>query len=186
MRKSILVAIPALPLLLGAVVAKSGVAGQTAPTTAEPAHPAALHAGTCRQPGADPAYTLAVVGPEQTAAGAPTGEDDIRGQLSTPPLLSGSGSIDAELDDLLDESRPYVMLVHESADAFGTVLACGEVGGVVNGDRITFALRPIDGSGYAGLAVLAAAEEGGTAGTVVLFAEVDAFDENARTPGAGG
>ena len=180
MRWFYLALILAVGLGAGGLDLGSGAAQQTTPAAEErrgdePAHPVAFHTGSCQQPSEDAAYTLGVVGPQQTDEGQPVGAEDIRGRLTTPPILEGSGAVDVPLEDLLDENEPYVLAVHESDEAFGTILACGEVAGALVNDQITLALRPVDDSDYAGVAALGATDEDGTAGTVILFAEVDAF-----------
>jgi len=165
----------ALGLALAGATGLSATAGPAlvgAAQVDETAPLAALHTGDCRRPNAEAEFPLAVLEAEPEA--------EVVGRLTTPPLLNGSGSVEASLADLLDEANPYVLLVHASTEEFGTILACGEVAGVVVDDQVTFALRPVGGSTYAGLGALAADEAGGTAGSVVLFAEVDAFADRAR------
>ena len=198
MRWFYLALILAVGLGAGGLVLGSGAAQQTTPAAEErrgdePAHPVAFHTGSCQRPSEDAAYTLGVVGPQQTDEGQLVGAEDIRGRLTTPPILEGNGTVDAPLEELLDENEPYVLAVHESAEAFGTILACGEVAGALVNDQITLALRPVDDSDYAGVAALGATDEDGTAGTVILFAEVDAFaaedaaaDEAGRRGARGG
>lgn len=128
----------------------------------------ALHQGSCRQPAAEADYQLATLEPTTGDAG---------GQELVGPLYEGSGGIDAGLADLLATDQPYVLAIHQSAEAFGTLLACGEVGGVIVDGNLTFAIRPLNDSGFAGVAALGETDEG-AAGSVILFSDVDAFAPN--------
>ena len=94
-------------------------------------HLAAIHLGTCREPAADPAFVLGIVGPQLADDGVVADETDVRGQLVAPPLLTGGGTVDVALDALLDGGQPYALLVHATADDLTDPLACVEIGGVV-------------------------------------------------------
>jgi len=149
-------------------------------------HLAAIHAGSCRQPEADPAFVLGVVGPQVGDDGEVADAADLRGQVVAPPLLSGGGTVEIDLDTLLDGGQPYALLVHRTAEDTSDPIACGEIGGVVANDQLALPLRPLNRSGYAGVVVLGAAETGGTAGTVLLFSDVDAYAGPRTERGAGG
>ncbi|HET7092336.1 MAG TPA: hypothetical protein VFI22_02635, partial [Thermomicrobiales bacterium] len=84
-------------------------------------------------------------------------------------LTSGVG-VAPKLDDLLG-STPYVMLVHKSAEDYTTYIACGELGGPVVNDQLVAALRPLNDSGFYGVAILSRATSGdnGTTGNIYLF-----------------
>jgi hypothetical protein len=139
-------------------------------------HLAAIHLGTCEEPGADPAFVMGIVGPQTGDDGTEADEAGTQAQPSTPPVLTGGGTVEAELDDLLEGGEAYALLVHRSADDLTAPLACAEIAGVVTNGQLLLALRPLDRSDYAGVAVLAAADAGGTDGTVLFFSEVDAYD----------
>lgn len=174
MRWSILALVPATALGLSSLAAAPQVLRQDD----NPAHPAAFHTGSCDSPSDEAAYTLATVGPQENDEGEPVAAADTLGQLTTSPVLSGAGLIDAPLESLVDEGNPYVLVVHESEQEMDSLLACGEVAGPVVDGQITLALRPLNDSDYAGLAVLGTTEDDGTGGTVLLFADVDAFDSD--------
>jgi len=196
MRRTSFAVIPALAIGLGGLAAGVSAFQESTPpaggAAGGPAHPFALHTGSCEQPSEEAAFTFdGVVGPQLTDAGEPVGDADVLGSLTTPPLLQGSGGVDAPLEELLSDETPYVLAVHESEAEFDTLLACGEVAGALRGGQVTLALRPVGDVAYAGIAALGANAEGGTEGTVLLFAEVDAFADGAaergnnRTPRAG-
>ena len=134
-------------------------------------HPAAIHQGTCAQPVDEPAYDFGDVGPP-TKDGQPLAPEDIRGQITGPALMTATNpKMEFKMDDLLDSGQPYVVLIHESAQNFTTILACGEIGGPVLGNQLTVGLRPLNNSGMAGIAELVP-DGDNTAGTIWMIPEV--------------
>ncbi len=51
---------------------------------------------------------------------------------------------------------PYVMVVHESAEAYGNYLACGDVLDLVEEDNVVVPLRPLGDGNYTGVALIEA------------------------------
>ena len=144
--------------------------GQTA---ASESHPAAIHFGTCSQPTAQPTNNAGDVKP--VAGDGSIQPEQFAGTLTAPPVLTTTATtIAAKLDDLAAKDAPRVILVHRSAQDYATYIACGEIGGPVQDDRLVVALRPLSDSGYAGIAVL---ERDGdnTTSTIYLFGQVLAF-----------
>lgn len=134
-------------------------------------HPAAIHQGTCTQPVAEPAFDLGDVGPP-TQDGQPLAPDAIRGQITGPALLTSTNpQMEFNMDELLDSGQPYVILIHESAQNFNAILACGEIGGPVIGNELNVGLRPVNNSGMAGIAELVP-DGDNTAGTLWVIPEV--------------
>ncbi len=74
---------------------------------------------------------------------------------------------------------PYVMVVHQSAQAYDTYLACGEVLDLVEEDNVVVPLRPIGDSNYTGVALIEANDEEYAA---YLFRGIKAPGQGARTP----
>ena len=74
---------------------------------------------------------------------------------------------------------PYVMVVHQSAQAYDNYLACGEVLDLVEEDSVVVPLRPIGNSNYTGVALIEA-NDGEYA--AFLFRGLKAPGEGARTP----
>jgi hypothetical protein len=140
------------------------LAQTTPPSTATPmpgtteTYPIAIHQGTCAQPTAEPADQIGELRGfiDQTNQVIP--QNQFRGQPTSALLTSGIG-IAPKLDDLLG-STPYVLLVHKSAQDYATYLACGAIGGPVVGDQLVVALRPLQGSDLAGVAILNRANPG--------------------------
>ncbi|HET7093636.1 MAG TPA: hypothetical protein VFI22_09170 [Thermomicrobiales bacterium] len=149
---------------------------------------AAFHTGNCRNPDEPAAFTLAALTPQIDDAGTPTAQGaSPQGTLSTPPLATGSGSTATSFDSLF-AAQPYVLVVHAGTDATGPAVACGDVAGVVVNGQLALALRPVGDNDVAGLAVLVPTNDGGTAGTVFVFAELKTktADKAAKTPRAKG
>jgi hypothetical protein len=158
-RVAAVIAVAALTLLVPAGRAQTPVAD-----TAEEAHPAHIHSGTCDQLG-DVVYPLADVA-------APSGEE--MGTAGGHEVkLSEVNHIDVPLQDLLDGE--YAINVHESADAIDVYIACGNVGGVVHerengeGMELVIGLAELNDSGHVGIAWLGDDGEGGTNVSVSLI-----------------
>ena len=152
-----------------------------APAPPTPNHPVALHEGTCQQPTAEPAFDLGETAPFSNDQGTAIPQQEFRGKLTAPPLLISSGQPDVALDNLLDPAKPYVVVVHESEQAYETYLACGEVGGPVIDDRLVIGIRPLNNSGVAGTATFEGGDQ--TTGVVYLMTETLALSgQAAATP----
>jgi uncharacterized cupredoxin-like copper-binding protein len=120
--------------------------------------PVAIHEGTCASPVAQPAFDLGNAVPIGTDDDDDDDEDDdVRGTAPTDPVLSTEETIGATFDDLFD--TPHVIAVHASPEGFGTIVACGDLGGVEEGGRVVVALRPVGGSDVAGIATFDEDEE---------------------------
>jgi hypothetical protein len=176
---------PAVAIALGlALLGGAGTLAQnaTAPAegTASPApattesYPVAIHEGSCANPTAEPAYKIGDIRGFIDGNNQVIPRDQYKGTLTTPPVLTSGVGIEPKLDDLLG-SQPYVILVHKSAQDYTTYIACGELGGVVANDQLVVALRPLNDSGYYGVAVLSrpgaalGGSNNGTTGNIYLF-----------------
>ena len=161
-RSSRIAAVIALAALTLAVPA--GLAQTPVGDTAEEAHPAHIHSGTCDQLG-DVVYPLADVatltGEQMGAAGGHAVK------------VSEVNHVDAPLQEILDGG--HAINVHLSAEEIGTYIACGNIGGIVHerengeGMEITIALAELNDSGHVGIAWLGDDGEGGTNVTVSLI-----------------
>ncbi|MGH2559247.1 MAG: cupredoxin domain-containing protein [Thermomicrobiales bacterium] len=122
--------------------------------------PVAIHEGTCAAPVAEPVFDLGNAVPFGTADDDDDedDDDDVRGTVPTDPVLATEETIDTTFDDLFDTQ--HVIAVHASPEAFGTIVACGELGGVEEDGRVVVALRPVGGSDLAGVATFDEDEEG--------------------------
>ena len=130
-----------------AAAAVSARAQEGTPVVAEEAatpYPVTVHTGTCAEFIPRPAYILEAAAPR---AG------DRMGSPAAAPVVSTSTTLDAPFGGLLAD-QSHVIVVHQSPDKFGAPLACGNLGGIVSDGSLVTALRPVEGSGLAGLAIL--------------------------------
>jgi plastocyanin len=114
---------------------------------------AALHPGDCADSEAAPIADLGVLAPY----GAAQGQDaaTYRGvQTDALPVLSTNVTLDLPFDNVFSEQQPHALAIHQNAASFGTLLACGEVAGAEIDGRVVIGLRPLNESGYAGVAML--------------------------------
>ena len=158
-RVAAVIAVAALTLLVPA-----GRAQTPAADTAEEAHPAHIHSGTCDQLG-DVVYPLADVA-------APSGEEMGAGGGHLVKI-SEANHVDAPLQEIIDGG--HAINVHLSAEEIGTYIACGNIGGIVHenepieGMEVFIGLAALNDSGHVGIAWLGDDGEGGTNVTVSLI-----------------
>lgn len=170
--RSVFTRVFAVAAALMLVAALSAVGGGGRAVAAQQASPVAvlgdelpvtIHEGTCASPVAEPAFDVGSAVP----FGADEGEDDedddddgddLRGAAPATPVLSVEEAIETTFDDLFDTQ--HAIAVHASPDAFGTIVACGDLGGVEEDGQIVVALRPVGGSDLAGIATFDEDEEG--------------------------
>ncbi|MDP9369041.1 MAG: cupredoxin domain-containing protein [Chloroflexota bacterium] len=109
-------------------------------------------------------------------------EDEFVVIVPVDPMTGLVWKADEEVDfdgEELVNQGPYVMVVHESAQAYGNYLACGEVLDLVEEDNVVVPLRPIGDSNYTGVALIEA-NDGEYA--AYLFRGIKAPGQGARTP----
>jgi hypothetical protein len=156
-----LIALAALTLLVPTGFAQTPVSEAD---TAQEAHPAHIHSGTCDQLGD-------VVIPLEDVA-VPT--DAVReGAEAAHDVKISQTHVDMPLQEIIDGG--HAINVHLSAEEIGTYIACGNIGGVVHerengeGMEITIALAELNDSGHVGIAWLGDDGEGGTNVSVSLI-----------------
>jgi hypothetical protein len=178
-----------LTLLGGALAQDAGTPASGAspvPATTE-SFPVAVHQGTCANPTAEPAYKIGDIRGFIDQNNQVIPRSQYMGTLTTAPVLTSGVGIAPKLDDLLGNT-PYVILVHKSAEDYTTYIACGEIGGPVVNDQVVLALRPLNDSGYYGLAILnrpgaSLGGSNGTTGNIYLFSgETGMSGGTAATP----
>jgi hypothetical protein len=149
-----------LPAGAGAVPADS----QERPSPASATEPAAtadggrvaIFAGDCDGPfSGDPVATL---GDVTVPTGSPRGDGD------AAVVATSFSTLDVPLDDLLDEDHALVAF---DVDDDTVPVVCGVIGGTLADEALSLGLRPVDGSGTAGIAYLTP-DGDGTAVTVFL------------------
>lgn len=90
--------------------------------------------------------------------GAQTPDGDVVGQDDAVLVQTSVSRAQVSLDDLL--AGDHVIDVRAPGDDDPNVLACGEIGGVVDGNGdLTVGLREIDDSGFSGIAYLASNDQ---------------------------
>jgi plastocyanin len=123
-------------MLAGGVAAQGAIAAP---------HPSHVHAGSCAELDPNPLYPLTDV--------APVSPDAESGAIE-----AGTTTIEATLDELL--ASPHAINIHASAEDIETYIACGDVAGTVVDGQLAIGLSEQNGSGYAGVAVLATTDAG--------------------------
>ena len=105
-------------------------------------HPSHIHAGDCTMPG-DVIVGLSEVG----VVG-----NDAQGAASHTHVDIGLSTVELPLEAIL--AADHSIMVHQSADDLGTILACGSIGGHDVDGRFLVGISPWEESGYAGIAWL--------------------------------
>ena len=144
----LLVLLSPLTLLVGAGRALAQDAA-TDPT----AHPVSIDAGSCAAPSGTASFTAGNTGvwgvPESPASAA-----------VTDPILVAEQTIATTIESLQVAGQPYAVVVHSSPEDLATVVACGDIVGDVVGGKLAVSVRPVGGSGLAGVALLNKDEQG--------------------------
>ena len=120
-------------------------------------HPSHIPAGDCSMPG------------EVKAGLSPVGVvgNDAQGAESHTHVDLGLSTVELSLEDILAED--HSIMVHQSEDEMGTILACGSIGGHDVDGRFLVGISPVADSGYAGIAWLTDNGDGTTAVEVTLL-----------------
>lgn len=149
-----------------------------APVT--PSRPAHIHSGDCTNFDPNPVAPLTNLEPRLND----DAEDNNTQGILTATLVLYSESDEIELsfeDDVLATSHSIV--VHESEENIQNYIACGDIGGVVVDDELVIALHPLNDSGFHGIAVLDA-DDNGEVDVEVYLAEPAGDAVPAATPQA--
>lgn len=98
------------------------------------ANPVSIHQGTCQDFVAQP------VGPAIDTGVAGFGETaEFIGINTQLPVLVASADYDGTLAYFTE--APHVVVIHQSSEDFGTVIACGQIAGYEHDGRLVFAIR---------------------------------------------
>lgn len=145
-----------------------------------PAFPNHIHAGTCDDLDPNPVAPLNDVTAWLNDTDDET-ENSPQGVLTAAMVYRGETDVEISLEDMLAAS--HSVNIHESAENIENYIACGEIGGVVvddDGDTLVVALRPMNESGYFGMAFLTA--DGDNTNVKVWLAEPAAAPDVEATP----
>ena len=139
--------------LIVAVLLVPAAMAQDAPAEATPGgpsegYPVAIHEGTCASPTAEPAWTM----DNALSVGVDEKDPEVIGSEQTRVITESSKKLDVKLDDL--SKTQHVVAVHASPDDYGTIVACGEIAGILKDGKLVIALVPVDDSGVFGVAIL--------------------------------
>jgi plastocyanin len=144
-----------------------GAAQDATPPGATAPHPVHVHEGTCDNLDPAPLFPLNDITP-------PTPVDAAQAGGAPLAIESSTTTIDATLADLAGGNR--AINVHESAENIGNYIACGDIGGAIvpgadadQGGHLAIGLGELNGSGYAGVAILREAGEAGTQTEVTMY-----------------
>jgi hypothetical protein len=119
--------------------------------------PAEVLSGSCAEPG----ETIALLTPLETSEG------EAQGQGAAIEAESSYTTIPIPLESLLSGQASIAVLLSEEASE--TVIACGEIGGVLSeGGSLVIKLSERNGSGFNGIAFLAPGDPGTTGASVFL------------------
>ena len=138
-----------------------------------PPRPSHIHVGGCDELGevVQPLTNLTV----------PSGE--LLGSGDAVIAEAAFTNIPQPLSAFLEED--HALKVHLSRDQIQVYLACGDIGGTVDADgALIVGMKELDDSGYAGIAYLVPAGNGGT-NISVMIAEVNAVGDEAAAQPAG-
>lgn len=140
-----------------------------------------IHAGTCDDLDPNPVAPLNDITQWVNDTDDET-ENAVQGVLTAALVYRGETDVELSLEDILAES--HSINVHESAENIQNYIACGEIGGVVveedGDDTLVVALRPLNDSGYFGLAFLTA--DGDNTNVKVWLAEPAMAPDVEATP----
>ena len=153
--------------------------GTGPPTVPSPGRSAAVFEGACPIDDGEPADVIA----ELTAPAAPAGEPV--GQAGAVVAETSFTTIPLSLDELL--AGDYAIGVGSLGEDDPRLVACGEVGGILDGNgSLAIGLREIGDSGFTGIAFLApAAGDPSQTDVSVFLAAGLAENDAAGTPPAG-
>lgn len=138
----------------GLVTAQDATPELTEDDVPRPAH---IHFGTCDELG-DIAFPLDDV-TAVTIAGSPVPSPVVE-DPENPDIVMGERviesvtDVEANWDTLVGENATYAINVHDSADNMGVYIACGDLTGEPENDRLEIELQPLNDSGWQGTAVL--------------------------------
>jgi hypothetical protein len=152
-------ALAALTLLVPGSVAQTPVAD-----TAEEAHPAHIHSGTCDQLGDVVVPLTDVTAPEGDRVGAE----------SAHAVKTSRTVVDVPLQEIIDGG--HAINVHLSADEIDTYIACGDIGGTLETDEdgrthLLVGLGELNDSGHTGTVWLG--DDGEETEVVITLIEPD-------------
>lgn len=164
--------------LLAAGVATAGFALAGAQDEPPAGHPAHIHEGTCAELNAAVLQPLSPVGPRTNDDGELPAAEDFQGTTESAAVqVSRSEGVEISMDDLLGGA--HAINIHESDENIDNYIACADLGGFVIDDELVVAVKPLNNSGYAGVARIESDDDNVNV-TIYLFSDV--LGEGGATP----
>jgi len=118
---------------------------------AQPPFPAILISGTCESPDTEnPIELFDIVPGGVTSEGKPVTSKQV-GAAAAIPVSQSVTTIHTSLGDLL--TTPHAIVV-QASDKDTTMIACGDIGGLRNGDDLACAIDDTSGDGWGGISWL--------------------------------
>lgn len=118
-------------------------------------YPVEVHQGTCQDWTMEPTYDIGNMQKTNVAAEGEQDAGDTSGEVpAEAESLGDVYKIDEDTDfnanQLFDDEHSYVITVHESADNYENLVACGQMLQVMDGDEVLVILQPVGDSGQTG------------------------------------
>jgi hypothetical protein len=126
-------------------------------------HPARIHEGTCDDLGRV-AYRLIGVGANVDLDGAPLATPEAINASASYQIMTSDTTIDGQIADLL--ASEHAVMIYESDDNMNAI-ACGNIGGAMDGDRLITGLAEARIPGHLGFAMFQP-EADGTLVTIII------------------
>jgi hypothetical protein len=126
-------------------------------------HPARIHDGTCDDLGRV-AYRLNGVGANVDLDGAPLATPEAINASASYQIMTSDTTIDGQIADLL--ASEHAVMIYESDDNMNAI-ACGNIGGAMDGDRLITGLAEARIPGHLGFAMFQP-EADGTLVTIII------------------
>jgi hypothetical protein len=126
-------------------------------------HPARIHEGTCDDLGRV-AYRLNGVGANVDLDGAPLATPEAINASASYQIMTSDTTIDGQIADLL--ASEHAVMIYESDDNMNAI-ACGNIGGAMDGDRLITGLAEARIPGHLGFAMFQP-EADGTLVTIII------------------
>ncbi len=163
-RLAAVIALAAITLMVPGSVAQTPVSEAD---TAEEAHPAHIHSGTCAELGD-------VVIPLEDVA-VPAGATH-EGTEAAHDVKVSQTHVDMPLQEIIDGE--HAINVHESAEAIDVYIACGDIGGYVVTDpagrtELFVGLAELNDSGHTGVVRFGVGDDANQTEVVVMLIEPD-------------
>ncbi len=189
MRQS-LVRFVAAPAVAAAMCVSSLAGGLQVSAHGGTQHPVTINAGTCDALG-DVVIPLGDAGDHFPIDGVDSAGEH-QGAETAIPVDGSLTKVSLAFSDLV--GQPHAIAVHASADDIDTVIACGDVGGMLIGTQFPVGLAAVDGSGTWGIALLQDNGDGTTEVGIYVVKdesaehddaeETEDHDHDEATPGA--